>query len=387
MNFRQIFANIVIFGFLTLPFIMFISWVITPKQRLNVLIFDKTVLTEKRNEHLCFNWILKHQKITNIQGDYYKAETDYCGFFPLKNKKFQIRDFLKSDEPFIEKMSNFYDMVYYTENYGVYRNEWYLDTFRYAYSRKIYGGLDHKDFEYLKKMKEKKKLILAEFNFFAPPTSPEIRKKTEELFGLKWTGWTGRYFPSLALYNNKELPPWAIILYEKQYQKKWRFSESGIVLVNSDETIIVLENQTHLNDESPVIHTFPYGQKKFNLPVTMHYPYWFDITLATDTTNNIVSYYKLEVNHSGDSLLRKYNVPAIFPAVFENKKNNRFYYFSGDFCDNPINDHFAFINGIGFFEMLALNTKEQYDRSHFFWLFYKPLIEKILTEYCSTVKK
>lgn len=387
MNFRQIIINIIIFGFLSIPLIMYVSWIVTPKQHLNVLIFDKTVLTKDRNEHRSFNWILKHQKIINANGAYYNAKTDYCGFFPLENKQYKIRDFQKSDSTFIENMSIFYDMVYYTENYGVYRNEWYMDTFRNEYSKKIYGGLDHKDFEYLKSMKEKKKLILAEFNFFAPPTSGHIRKKTEDLFGLHWSGWTGRYFPSLLAVNNLELPPWAITLYEKQYNKKWSFTESGIVLVHSDETIIVLENLTHLNDESPVIHTFPYGQNKFGLPVTMHYPYWFDITLATDTANTIVSYYKLEVNHSGDSLLRAHNVPAIFPAVFENKTNHLFYYFCGDFCDNPIKDHFTYMNGIGFFEKLALNSKEKHDRSHFFWMFYKPLIEKILTDYSATVKK
>ena len=74
---------------------------------------------------------------------------------------------------------------------------------------------------------------------------------------------------------------------------------------------------TALIDEVPRILTDGYGQKKYGLPATIHYPYWFDITFSNDT-NRVVSTYKIGVNRRGKEMLGSFGIPTEFPAVTEN---------------------------------------------------------------------
>ena len=131
---------------------MLLFWIFTPATTIRALIVDKTVLTDKCNEHYCINWILKHEKFKKPNGDNYSASEDYYGFFPGKNKRFQIKDFSKFSESQIDSMADFYQLAYFTDTYGVYYNEWYLDTFVNEYSTKFYGGMDLNDYNLLKRM-------------------------------------------------------------------------------------------------------------------------------------------------------------------------------------------------------------------------------------------
>lgn len=123
--------------------------------------------------------------------------------------------------------------------------------------------------------------------------------------------------------------------------------------------------------------------KHYGVAESVRYPFWFDITFP-DTTNKVVSYFELEVNDIGDSILRRHRIPEKFPAVIANKdENSPHYYFAGDFADNPISlstKHFAGIQSINYFYYL-LDSKSE--REEFFWEFYVPLITKILDDYYS----
>ncbi len=48
----------------------------------------------------------------------------------------------------------------------------------------IYGGLSTQDIELLQNMKDKKKLIITEFNTIGLPTRPELRKGFEDVRSL-----------------------------------------------------------------------------------------------------------------------------------------------------------------------------------------------------------
>lgn len=378
MNYRKLIANTVIFGFLSIPLVMFLLWLFTPSTAIKALIVDKTVLSEDCNEHYSLNWILKHEKYKKPDGSYYSAAKDYFGFFPGGDKKFTIKDLSGLSSFQLDSVSDYYQIGYFADTYGIYYNEWYLDTFVNEYSTKVYGGMHMNDYELIRRMKEKRKLVIAEFNLFSAPTSPDIRKKTEDLFHVKWSGWVGRYFESLDTLNNPDLPAWTVCLYTKQFEKPWGFKNSGIILIHEDETIVVLENKTHLKEESPLLKTFDYGREKFGLPEKTYYPFWFEINTATDTTNRVVSYFEIMPTGKGDSLLMAFKVPRIFPAVFECLTNETSYYFCGDFCDNPVKGRFFPFKGIDLFEIFVLNTEESQDRSHFFWRYYKPLMQNIL---------
>lgn len=378
---RKTVINIVIFGFLFLPLILWLLWVFKPSHKANILIMDKTVLTQNGLEHCAFNWVLAHNKYVKPNGQFYSVSSDYYGFFPLEKNLYQINDFSKLTEEQIDSLSNIFDMAYYTDTYGIYYNEWHRDKNLTKHSEKVYGGLDKNDVLFLKKMKEKRKLILAEFNFFATPTSSSVKAEIETLLGLKWGGWTGRYFDQLDTIKNPELPKWVVRLYKEQHQNKWPFTKPGIVFIHANETIVILEKETDLNFEVPKVKSFNYGVKKFNIPKEIQYPYWFEITLSSDTNNKVISYYEVLTNERGDSILQHHNIPKIFPATFENIKNSPYYYFCGDFTDSPIDKTTYKLIGIKYFKMFVLNEHDLNDRAAFFWLYYLPMTTNILDTY------
>jgi len=373
--------NIILFGLLFFPLILWLLWILKPSIRTNILIMDKTVLNPIGFEHRALTWVLHHRKYFKPNGDSYSTSSDYLGFFPLKNDSFLIKDLSKLTEKQIDSLSTCSNMAYFTDTYGVYDNEWYRKKDLSEHSDKVYGGLDKNDVHFLKKMKEKKKLILAEFNFFATPTSATERIEAENLLGLKWSGWTGRYFEQLDTLKNPELPKWVVRLYKEQHQLKWPFTKPGIVFIHKDETIAILEKETDLKREVPLVKSFNYGVEKFNLPKEIRYPYWFDITSSTDTTNRIVSYYELFPNEKGDSILHRHNIPKIFPATIENITNSPYYYFCGDFTDSPIRKTFDELIGIEYIKMFVLNESDLNDRTPFFWRYYLPMTSKILDNY------
>jgi hypothetical protein len=176
MKLRVVLINILIFTFLLLPLLMWTAWQLTPSKQLNILIVDKTVLTPDAREHRSLNWVLTYKKFVKSNGDLYKPAKDYMGFFPGKKKRFTIHDLKEMTESQIDSISDHYDAVYYTDSYGIYYNEWYRDTLETEHSEKVYGGLDENDFLLIQKMKEKNKLVIAEFNFLASPTHYRIRR-------------------------------------------------------------------------------------------------------------------------------------------------------------------------------------------------------------------
>lgn len=378
---RKKLINIALFGFILLPLILWALWMIKPSHKANIIFMDKTVLTKYGLEHRAFDWVLTHRKYTKPNGEFYSPQVDYLGFFPLENGHFQIKDLSKLTEKQLDSLSTYSDMTYFTDTYGIYDNEWYQKKDQSEHSDKVYGGLDKNDVLYLKMMKEKRKLILAEFNFFATPTSSAEKAEAEHLLGLKWSGWTGRYFEQLDTLKNPELPKWVVRLYKEQHHDKWPFTKPGIVFVHSDETIAILEKETNLNFEVPLVKSFKYGVEKFSIPKEIRYPYWFDITLSTDTNNRVISYYELFPNKTGDSILHHHNIPRIFPAAFENITASPYYYFCGDFTDVPIHRTSDQIIGMEYFKMFVLNESDVNDRTPFFWRYYLPMTSKILDNY------
>ena len=378
---KRTIINILMFGFILLPLILWVIWLFKPSQNVKVLFMDKTVLTNYGLEHRGFDWVLSHRKYFKPDGGNYSPKTDYLGFFPLQNDSFLVRDLSKFSERQIDSLSSFCDMTYYTDTYGIYYNEWYRKRNVSEHSEIVYGGLDKNDALFLRKMKEKKKLILTEFNLFASPTASAQRADVEHLLGLKWSGWTGRHFEQLDTIKNPELPKWVIRLYKEQHHNQWPFTKPGIVFVHLDETIAILEDKTDLDREVPLVRSFDYGVSKFNIPRVIKYSYWFDITLSTDTSNRVLSYYKLYPNKRGDSILHHHNIPAIFPAAFENIKDSPYYYFCGDYTDTPIHKTIQQILGIEYFKMFVLNESDVNDRTPFFWRYYLPMTSKILDDY------
>jgi hypothetical protein len=381
MKKRKFLVILIIIILSLIPFWSWLQWRLQDDKVIRIVIADKTVNMPERNEHRSFNWILTHYRYVKPDHELYSILDDYYGFFPVKpyrKKKFEIHDFEKFSFEKLDTLSWNTDMVYYTDTYGVYRNEWYWDSLETEHSPKIYGGMTPKELYFLTNMKAQNKLILTEFNDIGSPTGYSTRKKFEETFDIKWSGWTGRYFDMLDTIRNPELPRWVIRLYIAQHGP-WKFTRSGLVFVHEDSRLFILENTTHMYLDVPIIHTEKSSQLEYNLPDTVTYPFWIDVT-QSGKSNKVIANYQLYPNRKGDSILRAYNVPRSFPCVIEHKKPYIFYYFAGDFADNPVKNNTCYFKGIRTIDYFLFEEGLN-NRGRFFYKFYIPLITKIMSDY------
>lgn len=179
---------------LATPLLMWVTWLITPNTKLVIAIVDKTVLTTKGQEHISLNWVLNHEKYRKTSKEPYEVSRDYFGFFPEENSEFKLKGLERFSYSKLRQLSNDADLAYFTDTYGIYNNEWFNKGDDKDRSGILYGGLSDKDIQLLELMKEKSKLIITEFNVIGSPTALENRTRFEEIFQLKWTGWTARYF-------------------------------------------------------------------------------------------------------------------------------------------------------------------------------------------------
>jgi hypothetical protein len=383
--------NIIITGIIVvsvIPLWMFLAWVIWPKKKLTVAIIDKTVLTNNGQEHVSLTWVLNNQKFTKNKTDLYKVDRDYFGFFPKENQQFKLKGLERFTEQELEKLSVDADAAYITDAYGVYKQEWFSRKMSTERSGVLYGGMSEQDISLLQKLKAKNKLIVSEFNCIGSPTSITVRNKFEQSFGVRWSGWVGKFFDNLDTNINKELPRWLVKGYLQQHNNQWPFKQSGIAFVHENNTIEIIENTIHLTEAVPFIASTELAQEKFQLPAKIYYPFWFDIVQAHASKNTIVAQFELGLTNKGKEFLQKVGIPPKFPAVqMHESKEYRFYYFSADFSDNPIKFSNSYYKGIHYLNWMfdKGNTKNA-DRTTFFWKFYEPLMRNILDSYYSNKK-
>lgn len=377
---KKYFLLIIIVSIFLIPLWMWLWWYYTPKRELNILIVDKTVVSQPAQEHESINWVLKNNQYVKADGSYYDIRSDYMGFYPFQNKKYYINSLEKRDSSQIAELANTLDAAYFSDCYGIYYNDWYDGDVR-NHSKIIYGGMRKQDIQMMRTIVSQKKLLISEFNCMASPTPKNIRADFEDLYAIKWTGWIGRYVDELDSSKNFELPRWAVVNYEKTHDADWNFSGQGIILVNEQGRVEVLEDRRHLNGVTPQIITNEEEQKTLDLPEKIRYPFWFEINLSS-RKNNVLSVYKLNTNKEGDSILIANNILKVFPAVIERKvDNNSMYYFAGDFADNPIDYDLAKFKKVEWLKYVSINKENYGERESFFYEYYLPLLTNIFKEY------
>lgn len=365
--------------FLATPLWMRIGWEFSPKRELNLLIVDKTVLNSNSFKHRSINWILDYEKYIKKGGSYYDINKDYFGFFPGEDDKYSIQDFEKLDDGEVDSLSKNYDMAYFADTYGVMGNEWYSHRDRNDNSESIYGGLTEKDLLLMKKMKARQKPVIAEFNTIGYPTPKDMRVEFEKLWGVKWSGWMTRYIASLDTVNNPDLPKWIIRAYKKEHGGVWNFKNEGMLFIHESGKVLVLESGNQLNEGIPKIYTEKKFQNMYGVPAVMIYPFWIDIMENKNDTNELISKYVIGTNPSGEQMLADNGIPKIFPAIIHHEKDYNFYYFCGDFADNPTKFRFAKLYGVTALKFLMYNAVDKTDRNRFFWEFYLPMMQTVFS--------
>lgn len=368
---------------LLIPAVSFIRWAFQEKKPIDIVILDKTVPTLERMGHRSFVYILTNGRYVKAEkGGSYSAAKDYYGFEPLRpvrEKQFRKKDFRLTE--LIDLAEN-YDAMYYADTYGVFFNDWYQGIKKTRRSRKLYGGLNNNDYLLMVEMKKRDKLVILEYNTFDYPTAGLEKFKTEELLGISSKGWMGQYYRSLDTVSQHGVPAWMPALYRKQYREPWSFTRPGVVLLK-ENSIIVLEEGTHLASALPVIRTAGAAAEKFGLPETVSFTNSFDI--IDPGNNTVISEFVLNTTPAGDTLLMVNDLQAVFPAVTQDPMAGHTWYFSGDFANNDIPFWTARFKNIQKAAKAMLFSDRADDPRRFFWLYYKPLVNSIFGEYQASI--
>jgi hypothetical protein len=367
---------------IALPVINLIRWTFQSKKPMDIILVDKTVPTVEREKHKSFTWILTNERfVKKEKKTSYSYLKDYYGFIPtrpLREKLWTRNDYRLAE---VINLAEKNDAVYFADTYGVFFNDWYKGINRSRKSRKIYGGLNNNDFLLIKEMKDRNKLIIMEYNSFDYPTAQFESVRTQEKLGISYSGWTGKYFNSLDT-TVEDFPIWMTAMFRKQYRKPWTFTKQGVVLVK-DKYIIVLEEGIQLKNAIPHIVTDTAYSKKYGVTGSVAFDKWFDI--IDPLQNNVISKFKIETTSVGDTLLTENNLSNEFPAVVQEPINKHIYYFSGDFANMDIPVWTSRFKGVDKLKGILYSDKAD-DTRRFFWLYYKPLINGIFTDYYNSMK-
>ena len=226
--------RIIILLFLMIPVISWICWKFKDKVQMNLLVVDKTVPNGNYSEHLSFFWVANQKRWVKPNGEEYNFAEDFYGFHPGDDGRYVIKDLRIFEKQGLSALADSLDLAFFADTYGIYNSNWkdHPDYGKDTISL-FYGGLQPAEFNLIREMKRKGKTIIAEFNFIAAPTSELVRNQTEQLLGLKWSGWVGKYYHTLDTVLDPEIPRWLPDLYKKNYK-------GGIMIRSIFEMLIEL---------------------------------------------------------------------------------------------------------------------------------------------------
>ncbi|WP_053363284.1 hypothetical protein [Bacillus sp. FJAT-27251] len=346
-----------IFALLLLIGAPFFFWYLKPAVPMGVAVIDKTVPNADYREHNGLFWVLEHHKITNMDGEPYEKDKDYYGYQP---------DEFSGDLEFWPPAPP--DLIYLADTYGVYSED-VNENSRGDRSSLLYGGLTEQEWEAILQARAKDTVLLMEFNSIASPTKNSVRKSVEESMSFEWSGWIGRYFPDM---QDREIPSWLINNYQDQYQQQWKFEGEGIVFVDENDKVVVLDSGDF--DGEVYFQWTKEGRNHYPYARNSSYGYWFDI-VEPNSGAIVEANYHVNLKDNGRQILKDHGLPGKFPAVIHHPQN-RTYYFAGDYADVETTSWPKWVMPNVFYEMMAfIEPKEA-----FFWSSYFPMMTQILQE-------
>lgn len=360
-----------------LPLLSFLIWFILPSKTFDILVIDKTVRDESYREHAGLFWTLNHLKYKKSNSEPYVIGEDYLGFFPNRESDFgQSKDLKGKSEDAIRALAGQQDLIYLADTYGVYEGD-FSDNKEVQITKKIYGGLDYSDLQLIRMAKEEGKVIVAEYNSIASPTPKAIRTEFENLMGIKWTGWIGRYFDELDTIANGDIPKWMIRQYQVQHEN-WNLQGPGMIFIKESGEIEAFIHTRDYQNKIPLVRTQKVNKHGFKLPDVVPYPDWFDVVMI-ERDYQVISYYDINPTVAGLQRLRSMGLPRFFPAaVVRNMEKGSQYYFAGDFSDIQGDFGASHFFGLPTLWRSLYVASDFTDRQSFFWNYYYPLITQVL---------
>ncbi|KAB2336493.1 hypothetical protein F7731_08945 [Cytobacillus depressus] len=208
------------------------------------------------------------------------------------------------------------------------------------------------------------KTVISEYSTLASASTGPVSEKVKNLFNINWNGWAGKYFSDLA---SAEIPSWV----KKNYEGKWTFNGSGIILVNQDGFVIVIE-QKDLTGEGISFQYTKKGEKLLGSKLAADYKGWFQLVEARDE-DEVAAVYQMPVSKEAKARLKSLGLPAQFPAVvLQQTAKYTSYYFAGDFsveADAP-----------GIYQTKGISWWKQHMAADdsFYWKAYVPMMKGLL---------
>lgn len=349
----------------------FAFWYLMPAKSLRIAVVDKTVpataadnasylgdVSNNYRKHIGLNWLLDYMKVKNPDtGKYYDYTTDYYGHKLDENGNIEKTDSITS-------IKETPDIVYLADTYGVEINE---DR-----------GLSEDEMNAVSMCHSSGSVVIGEQDIMTTATSDKVRSQLESLFGIKSTGWVGRYIYDLA--DLTDVPYWAPDMWQAKYGQEWKCSGPGILLVSRDGDILVLEEKTDFKSKNLFNISIESKYKKEFGKHSVNFYNWFELIEADGQTETIATF-SFNVNSTGAEELAAVSNTTTFAAVTRKTDENlpSTYYFAGDFNDYVTNLQ---IHNFCFADLLfrSISFNRDGDVTHFYWNFYEPMMKKIIND-------
>ncbi|MGV3522887.1 MAG: hypothetical protein ACO1RX_01610 [Candidatus Sericytochromatia bacterium] len=349
-------------------------WSWQPSSDLKLLIVDKSVPDQRYREHSALIWALNHLKLKGPRGEAWKMERDYLGYQPADPSQ-QIKE--RKDVLTGAALAG-QEALFLADTYGVYRQDAAeANGISPDYSPRIYGGLEQAEVNAISAFSQRGGHVIGEFNTFASPTRDRARQDLEKLFGLSWTGWTGRFFN--ALENTGEIPAWARRNWKQQTGSDWAFTGPGWLLVHDDGRIVVLRQDEDIAASGLHLHLNTTDPLLSGASQEVPFYFWFDIVTA-QPGSTILGEYALRVNESGRQVLKQAGIPERFPGLVLASRKPLRLYLAGDASDSSLELKSYRWAGRQTWERWTHLGGELHERGAFFWGCYLPLLRNVLDE-------
>jgi hypothetical protein len=339
-----------------------IAWRLRARRELAVVVVDKTVPFPVYREHAFVPWLLHAEKVAKPDGTFLDAAHDYVGYDPIAKVGHELEPAHLAGA----------DALFITDTYGVYVGDYATPGNVAALERspRIYGGVTDAEAAAIESFSAHGGVVLAEFNTFASPTADSARAALEKTFGVRWTGWVGRYWVDLQ--DTSEVPRWIGKLYERIHRQPLEAKGSAFVFVREDRDILVLEAGRHLESEVITLERTQEAAELDGLPSSTTYWYWLDVLERVDS--DVLYEHVLHLTTDGSAIATAHGIPQRFPALAR-RRGRATYYFAGDYVDSSV--ELGNPARAGLLRWRRLLTGATAD-DRFLWSWYTPVLERLL---------
>lgn len=378
MKFKPLLMTTTAVLVLTAPFwVTHLLWQLRPSHQLRLLVVDYTVPTGHYSHHQGLFWLLNYYRFATPRGaEGWQLSQDYIGY---------QQDPTRSHRRLSQADLRSYSWLYLVDTYGVYDTDIDgVDTSVLGYAehgrapKMVFGALSVDDASKLTAFVRGGGSLVLEFNSFAKPTPPAVRTSVEQLMGVRWSGWVGRFMADLG--DQGDIPYWFPKLYQKQYPGQDEPSGPGMMLVHESGKLVVLQGYP-IEHSAPQLSLSPQGRQwisgSFGTP-----PYfnWFAIVSAGRGTE-VLAQIALPEHSDWQQQCRRHNVPTVFPLLTRQRyaKSTRIYVAANiaNLDQTPGRYQLA---GIHLLQAAVHRRRDVVTNRPAFWQLYVPLMGALLKE-------